>query len=166
MDTENSPENSLHLSYEFVIHSYEWGLSRLDAVERRLQGLLVYLATITFVPPVAIMAISEDSSLPNGFQSRVAWAFVAFVLATVFLIAAKVLRSYDLARLDVMLEQGLDKTPEEFMETALYMASEDLKATSKAVNRKTRLADVVSLIIIVEIVIWLWLWIEPLVIWL
>ena len=70
MNVGGHSENSLHLAYDFVIHSYERGLSRLDAVERRLQALLIYMATITFVPPVAIITIAEDFESLSGFHSR------------------------------------------------------------------------------------------------
>ncbi len=160
MNSEDTPENSLPLAYEFVTHSYEWGQSRLDAVERRLQGLLVYLATITFVPPVAIVSIAKDSDLPNGFESRAGWAFVVFVVAATLLIAARALGSYRKSYLETMLEQDWGKAPGEFMQDALHRADLDLKETVKVVNRKSRFADGVSFIIVVQIVIWLWPWIE------
>ncbi len=156
MDTENSSDNSLHLAYGFVTHSYEWGLSRLDAVERRLQGLLVYLATVTFAPPVAIIAITGEAYSLDELDWRAVSAFGVFVLATMLLVVERtLLGGHRIPDPEKLFEEDLSKTPLEFMETTLYRASQDLKATLKLVNRKTRVADIVVWLILLEIVLWL-----------
>ena len=154
MGTENSPDNSMHLAYQFVTHSYEWGLSRLDAVERRLQGLLIYMATITFVPPVAIITIADDLGSLGGFHSRAAWAFGVFAFATVLLIVARALGSYKMPQSETMFDQDYGRPPSEFMEVAISRASRDLKATMTIVARKSVVADIVSWLILVEAFLW------------
>lgn len=155
MATENSPDNSMHLAYEFVTHSYEWSLSRLDAVERRVQGLLVYLATITFVPPVALIAITGDSYSIDDLDWPAALAFVVFVIATILLVVARTLGRHRIPDPENIFKEDISKNPSQFMSDTIYRASQDLKATLKLVNRKTGMADIVSWLILLEIFLWL-----------
>ena len=155
MDTENSPDNSVHLAYGFVTHSYEWGLSRLDAVERRLQGLLVYLATITFVPPVAFIAITGNSYSLDELDWWALLAFVVFVIATILLVVARTLGKHRIPDPENLFERDLLKNPSQFERDVLYRASQDLKVTLKLVGLKTGVADIVSWLILFEIFLWL-----------
>ena len=44
-------QSSLDLAYEFVRDSYDWMLRRMDALKRRIDSLLLFVATLTFAIP-------------------------------------------------------------------------------------------------------------------
>lgn len=74
-ESEEQP-TSMDIAYKFVLPSYEWTLRRLEAVESRLQSLLMFVASITLAIPVIAGALIEDlSSIAN------AWAIAIFLCA-------------------------------------------------------------------------------------
>ena len=48
---------SLDLAYEFIIPSYDWALRRLDAVERRIESLIVIVTATTGTAILGVIAL-------------------------------------------------------------------------------------------------------------
>ena len=71
---------SLELGYQFVFHSYDWMLKRLEAVEDRIQRLLVYGTTITVGFPVVIASLYRDGNLIGGWHGILVLLAFAFFL--------------------------------------------------------------------------------------
>ena len=160
MDEEdrNEPElHSLELAYDFVMPSYYWMLQRLDSVERRLQGLLLYFSTLTFAMPVATIAIAGESKTFNGLNWAPIVAVGCYLLATVLGIYARACGKFILAYPESMvLEKQVEKTIPEFQRNRISLSDEHYKSNIKLVSRKSIVADIMSAILLVEVICWLW----------
>lgn len=157
-ENKNEPElYSLELAYDFVMPSYNWMLQRLESVERRLQGLLLYFATLTFAIPVATIAIAGDSKTLNGLGWAPIAAVVCYLLATVLGLCARAFGKLTLAYPESMvLEKQVEKTIPEFQRNRIRLSDEHYKDNINLVSRKSFAADAMSAILLVEVVCWLW----------
>jgi len=83
-DTPETP--GVQLSYEFVIPSYEWAISRRDAANSRIQHLMIFAVSITGAAAVIAEPLGRSAlSVPFG-------------LAAACFLVAMVMGWYDLSR--------------------------------------------------------------------
>ena len=154
-EPQESQWPALSLAYEFVKPSYDWAMSRLNAVEGRIQTLLVFAATFTVSAPVLIASLAKDVSFTSGwFIAALAVFFVNMLVGTI----AKVKGGIRVLSIQQMYEQWLDLSESVFKERAIYWAGRDFRANYTVVNTKGRVATVMSILFGVEaflMVLWI-----------
>ena len=128
-------DDSLDLAYEFVRDSYDWMLRRMDAVERRIDSLLLFFATVTFAIPTATIAISGVREPLNGLDftalhniSAVA-ALACFPVATITGLIVRGKGKLRLIVLSRLLNYQEGKTKREFQRSMLSYAGEQFDDT-------------------------------------
>lgn len=139
---------ALDLAYAFVLPSYEWALKRYEAVESRLnQLLLVATGLITGIPAVA-KALDSNLSLQSP------WFYAAAVLAAgIALVGAWVKAAGELG----LWDPGVFADPswralsrERVQKWAVHYASAHFDQNVTLVNRKGRIATVLTFLFLVE----------------
>ena len=86
-----SPEErwpGVYPAYDFVRASYDWMMHRLNAVESRIQTLMMFSASFTVTGPVLVALLAEEASLKSG------WFVAAVALALLNLLIGAVARAY------------------------------------------------------------------------
>ena len=153
----DTPGESDHLIYEFVIPSYNWALQRLDSAERRLQGLLLYLATLTFAIPVATLAIAGEDNQLDGLDWTAKAAVGCFILATIVGLFARLRGHLLIADPGAMYERREgDKSREAFRLNRVCKSGDDLTQNRRVVRNKNYAADFMSFLLALEIGFWIW----------
>jgi len=157
-DDDSSPETewpSVPFAYDFVIPSYQWVLTRFEAVDSRIQTLQAFIATTTLGVP----AIATTMFKTIKFTS--CWFLGAIGLAGVAIIIGLIGRSWGritLANPRVLYEQWLHKPVWEFKKDMLYFAGQHFEKSSDFVNTKSRLVTVMSVLFFLETLL-LFVWI-------
>ena len=146
---------SLDLAYEFIIPSYDWALRRLDAVERRIESLIVIVTATTGTAILGVIALAQKTGLDFSLCRWEVWvgllAFLCFVLSMALGFYARHLGRVTF--LDPAFFGTISETPAVFRWNAVQDASEDLRKHADLVARKSRWADWVLIPFIVEVLL-------------
>ena len=154
-------DNSLNLAYDFVRDSYDWMLRRMDAMERRIDSILLFISTLTFAVPTATVAISGIREPQNGLDIT-AWhnifavaALACFLIATVAGLIFRGMGELKLTVLSKLLDYQEGKTKEEFQRDMISFAGKQFEKNLEFIAGKARKADILSGILVVEILLWI-----------
>lgn len=143
---------SLKLAYDFVLPSYDHMLTRLAAVEGRIQHFMIFASTITAAIPIIVIGL-EKSDVPFGWLPL--GAIVAFAIFTVLSVFARQYKGIITPNPGVFLKEGWKHlSEEEFRYYILERAGENCEANSKLVKCKSRMADAAVVVFLAEIVLW------------
>lgn len=148
---------SLNLAYEYVIPSYGWALSRFEAVERRIERLLMLILAATIAVPVFLPLVREEPvhlSTAGWKSILILGAIVLFVLAASIGIYARQAREVSLVDPGVHYRESLSLPHWEFQRNAIYFAAEHMKENVANIALKSRLADCMAGLFGIEIVMW------------
>ena len=69
------------LAYDFVLPSYDWAMQRLNAVEGRIQSLMMFSVSLAVTGPVLVASLVDEVRLGSG------WFVAALVAALAILVA-------------------------------------------------------------------------------
>ena len=145
-----SPEErwpGVYPAYDFVRASYDWMVHRLNAVESRIQTLMMFSASFTVTGPVLVALLAEEASLKSG------WFVAAVALALLNLLIGAVARAYGglkLLGVQRIYEEWLERTDWEFKRSAVYWAGSHFERNSDLVNRKSKAVTAMTLAFILE----------------
>ena len=145
-----SPEErwpGVYPAYDFVRASYDWMMHRLNAVESRIQTLMMFSASFTVTGPVLVALLAEEASLKSG------WFVAAVALALLNLLIGAVARAYGglkLLGVQRIYEEWLERTDWEFKRSAVYWAGSHFERNSDLVNRKSKAVTAMTLAFILE----------------
>lgn len=160
MDGNDKPEDvlkkpeeewpSVDLAYEYVQWSYDSVLRRLDAVDGRIQTLLVFAATFTTGLP-----IFSRSVLPQ-LQISSIWLLLAlatFVGIAFIGILSRSFGAVTLLNVKRIYDEWLGYSPWEFKKNAVYWAGQHFESNRSLVNAKGWMANVVTGLLVVEVLL-------------
>ncbi len=145
-DPENYP--SLDLAFRQGVRSYSQVAARLTAVHGRIDALQWAVIWLTVAFPIGVRAADGAASFTSGF------AIAAFALAgvTVFLgLAARAWSGMTLVNPARLYAHWLHLPEKEFKLRSLYWAGQHFEENSRAVNRKSLLASLMVLLLLVEV---------------
>lgn len=137
---------SVELAYPLAVNSYDVALKRMDAIDGRLQTLLAFIATVSLPVPV----IGASKGLPFGSFWFIA-AAIAFVLAMLVGILARVHGSVMLISPDVLFEKWLHLEESEFKKNLVYFAGEAWAANRRLASDRARLMTLTAILFLVEV---------------
>lgn len=143
---------STELAYEFVQFSYSVAISRLQAIDSKIQWLLTSATAITVAVPIFAKAISV------GFSSR--WfyaAMVAYVLLVVIGIWGMRMGSVKVIDLKTLYNKWLHKDIWEFKKDGIFFAGQDFNDNKGLIDKKSLIRDIMAIILLGEIlciVVW------------
>lgn len=126
---------AVRLAYEFICPSYDWAISRWDAMHGRVVQLLTYAAALMVGAPAIARAVSPSSI---GNRNFLIGAGIAFLILTI--IGLTTLRIGKLQVLDLRAiytdSDWIDSPEAEFKTDLLDMVSLDFKENLDEVDRK------------------------------
>ncbi len=138
---------SVPLAYELIPASYEMIAQRIEAVDQRVQSLLAFSVTLT----VAVLVIFSPSRADLDFAAPL---FLAAMAAFAFLIIvglfARALWHVTVVSPKELFEGWLDLPEDDFKVRSIYWAGEHFEQNVNVVNKKSRLANVMTVLFLFE----------------
>jgi len=137
---------STELAYEFVQFSYNMAISRLQAIDSKIQGLLTSATAITVAVPIFAKAISV------GFSSR--WFYIAmgaYIILVGIGIYGMRMGKVKVIDLKKLYNQWLDKDIWQFKKDGVFFAGQDFNDNKRLIDKKSLFRDIMAIILIVEI---------------
>jgi hypothetical protein len=133
----------------FVVPSYTWMLSRVEAADSRLHTLTAFVATVTLAIPATSRAIDSSLTFNSGwFVFGVALA-VASVAIGIF---ARVYGVIHIASPTLLFKRTLHLSKWEFQKDALYRAGEAFDHNRRLVEIKANAVLAMGVLFVVEVV--------------
>lgn len=146
---------SVDLAYDFIKPSYDWMVSRFEAINSKIQGLLTFAATITAALPIIAKVIFSDVAFTSPWFYV---AMVAFAFLTVIGIVGMRIGTITLLSPKNLYDKYLHYSHWEFKQKVIYWAGEHFNANKKLIDKKARLRDIMAISLLVEILsIYLWI---------
>ena len=149
-----NPDNypSINLAYEIVLPSYDWALRRLQSVEKRIEGLLRLIVTITLAFPVVAAVTSQDASFADFATWQGAVTLALFLTTLVIGLAARRYKGIRLIDPDDLYNQHLHKRCLEFKKDFIKYAGEDFQDNAQVIDDKSTYADMIAVTFMIELV--------------
>ena len=146
---------SVDLAYEFTKPSYDWMITRFEAINSKIQGLLTFAATITVVIPIIAKAIFSDMNFSSPWFYL---AMAAFVVLTITGIIGLRKGSISLLSPRILYDQYLHYSHWEFKQMVIYWAGEHFNENKKRIDKKAYYRDAMTILLLAEIIgICLWI---------
>ena len=144
---------SIDLAYEVSLRTYDWAISRLQDVERRIDNLLRLGLTGTIALPIIAQAITKESKdLIEYATWPVGVAFVLFVLALSLGVLARRHGRITLINPKLLYDKQISKEPWDFKRQIIYFAGKTHITNAKLIESKSTCADIVAVLFGVELV--------------
>ncbi len=132
-ETETQEEQpGIDLAYDLMQSSYDWAVNRLNAVESRIQALIVLSASFIVTAPALVAATGSDITLNSP------WFYLALGIAAVNLAIGALTRArgeIKLLGINKIFREWLDLPPNWFKLYAVERAAEHFEANVRTVNR-------------------------------
>jgi hypothetical protein len=140
------------IAYDFVLPSYQWMTSRLEATVARIQTLMTFAATITLGFPVLRQAIDREASFVSlPFALAVACFLALMTLGNI----ARDVGDMMFTNPGKLYDRSLHLEEWEFKRDAIYYAGICFSHNSALANRKARLGRIMSCLLLVEVLAFL-----------
>lgn len=139
---------SVELAYEFVKTSYDWMLSRIEAINSKIQGLLTFATTVTVAMPIFAKAVFDGIDFHSGWFYG---AIIAYALLAITGIWGMRKGSIRLVHPKNLYDGWLAKSPWTFMKDTIYWAGEDFEDNKKLIEGKSLYRDIMTVLLLVEI---------------
>ena len=157
-DKEMSLESqypSTDLAYDFVKPSYDWMVTRFEAINSKIQGLLAFAVTITAALLIITKAIFSDIAFSSP------WFYVAMT-AFVFLVVTGIvglrIGSIMLLSPKILYDKYLHYPHWKFKQRVIYWAGEHFNKNKNIIDKKACFRDTMTIFLLVEILcICLWI---------
>ena len=153
---DNDPREypSLDLAYEYIIPLHDWAMRRLESAERRIDNLITFVIAFTSAFGAGVIAIMGLFKIvPNLFQTyAVVGAIILFILTLGIGIYTRQMGSVPLFDLKDLHSKRITEPPEQFRKSALYSAGNNIAAITSLVEKKTKFANVMLLLFLIEVI--------------
>jgi hypothetical protein len=140
----------------FVIPSYQWMLSRLEAADSRIHTLLTFVATVTFAVPTLGKAIRPD--IPLESPPLFIALFIALSICA-FGVYARTHGGIQLPHPQKFYDRWRGKSKDQFENDALYFAAQAFEDNKRLVEWKADAVNRMSGLFAVEL-LFFFLWIS------
>ena len=137
-DDDLRPEDQwpgVYQAYDFVVASYDWPMRRLNAVEGRIQTLMMFSVSLGMTGPVLVASLMEKVSFGS------VWFVAALAVALANLVVGMVARTsggIKLMSLQTVCEDWLHHSEWEFKQLSVYWAGRHFEHNTNVVNKKGR----------------------------
>jgi hypothetical protein len=138
---------SVDLAYDFVKPSYDWMVTRFEAINGKIQGLLTFSVTITAAIPVIVKSIFNNISFTPWFMG----ALVAFIVLVAIGIIGMRIGAIALLHPKTLYNKYLHCSHWEFQQRALYWAGEHFSKNKATIDTKALFRDIMGVILLIEI---------------
>lgn len=135
-------------AYEFVVPSYGWMLSRLEAAEGRIQGIQTLAATVTFAIPAAAKALHSGIDFVDG---RFILAMVCFAALITTGVVVRVRGRVTLVNPSMLYKDWLHFSEWEFKKNAIFFSGKHFEANKAIIDRKSAAAIGMTALFLVEL---------------
>ena len=151
MTCESDPQATwpgVKLAYDFVLPSYQWAITRFEAVDSRIQTLQAFIVTVTLgLPTIATFIV-------KNIQFTSWWFIMACILAMTAVVIGVIGRSWGgitLVHPNILYEKWLHREEWEFQKDMLYFAAEHFEENASLVNWKGRLITIMTILFLLEV---------------
>ena len=157
-DKEKSLESqypSVDLAYDFVKPSYDWMITRLEAINSKIQGLLMFSATITVAIPIIAKSTFDNISFSSIWFIL---AMAVFIYLVVIGILGMRMGSIVLPHPQIIYDKYLYCSHWEFKQRTIYWAGEHFQENKALISKKSSYRDMMTFSLLIElllIVIWI-----------
>jgi hypothetical protein len=141
---------SVDTAFDIVKPSYDWLLSRFDAVNGRIQPLLTFSATLTVATPVFVKTLFPDVDFASPLFIA---AIVAFVLTAIVGTLGNMITGVQIMNPQKLYDRWLSWPTWEFKKNAIYWAGRDFNANASKVNKKGNCLLVVNGLLVLEVLL-------------
>jgi len=152
-DKEKSLETqypSVDLAYEFVKPSYDWMLNRIEAMNSKMQGLLMLATAVTGGIPILAKAIFDNVD----FQSVLFYGAIGlYVLLVVIGTVGLSMGGVKLFHPKLLYEKWLSNSIWEFKKDAIYFAGQNFEDNKKIIDAKSWLRNIMTILLLIELMI-------------
>lgn len=140
----------LDLAYGMVQSSYDLAVSRLNAVENRIQAVMVFSASFIVTVPVLVAATGNTIVLTTMlFYAAATIAGLNLLIGT----AARAWSEIRVLSLDSISERWLGLPDESFKLYAVEWSAEHFKANVNTVNKAGRFAILMTILFLAETIL-------------
>ena len=147
---------SIDLAYEIVLPSYDWAIRRLQVVEQRIEGLLRLTTTATIAIPVIAFATTKDVDPTVYLNWQAVVASALFFLTTVLGLLARRFGGISVIDPKQLYDNHLKKGKRELKKDLIYFAGLDFQDNVRLIERKSRCADLLVVLFVLELVFGVW----------
>ncbi len=144
---------TIDLIYNFVPHVYNWTLSRLETVERRIQNYMTFMTMITFTIPITTVAFAGDRIEASLWLIPLALAGVCFLLGSLQGLLGLWGGFVHYASLDNMYCNQRDDVPATFKLDTVRYAVQHRTDNSALINKKANAAMRVGALSLLELLL-------------
>jgi len=140
----STPESNwpaVSIAYDFVLPSYQWMNTRLEAVVNRIQGLMTFATTITLGFPVLGQVLNKSASFDSA---ALIFAITFFLVLTGIGIFARDVGETWLTSPAEIYNRNLHLSEWEFKRNALYRAGQAFTHNANLANRKAGLGRIMG----------------------
>jgi hypothetical protein len=136
-------------AYDYVVPSYTWMLTRLQAADTRIQAIQGFAVTFTFGVPAVARALNLSISFSAG---RFYLAILCFALLMIIGTVAQARGSVKLANPALFYQNWLHFGAWEFKKAAVYWAGQHFEINGGLIQAKSRAAVAMTALFLVELV--------------
>ncbi len=134
-------------AYAFVLPSYQWMVTRLEAADSRIQTLLAFIATVSLAMPT-LLGASLD-------QLAVRWALALGALAIVVGLVSRLLGGVMVVSPDVLWKKWTRRPEWKFKSRMLYYSAQHFRHNKKTGRRKNLAALLMTALFLAEVLLFL-----------
>lgn len=142
-------------AYDFVLPSYQWAIARMDAAVTRIQGLMMFAATVTLGAPVIGRALSDDVRFSSIWFIG---ALGLFVLSMILGLIAREYGTLTVTSPGVLYDKALHLSEWEFKRYIVYYAGQHFEHNQRLIEKKSRCGMIMAAMLLAEtlaVVMWL-----------
>ena len=139
----------VELAYGLIQSSYDWTVSRLNAVENRIQALMVFSASFIVTAPALVAAAGSIITLESPlFYFGLGMAGLNLIIGN----ATRAWGGIKLLGINNIADEWLGLPVEWFKLYAVERASEHFTDNVKTVNKKSQLVILMTILFLLETV--------------
>jgi hypothetical protein len=138
---------SVDLAYDFVKPSYDWMVTRFEAINSKIQGLLTFSVTITAAIPVIIKSIFNNISFTPWFTG----ALIAFIILVIIGVIGMRIGAIALLNPKTLYNKYLYCSHWEFQQRVLSWAGKHFSKNKATIDTKALFRDIMIGILLIEI---------------
>jgi hypothetical protein len=135
-------------AFSYVMPSYEWMLTRLEAADTRIQAIQAFAVSFTFGVPALAKALSVTVAFDAG---RFYFAIACFVVLMIVGVLAQARGAVKLANPALFYTQWLHFSDWEFKKNAIYFAGQHFETNGALIQRKATASIVMTVLFLMEL---------------
>ncbi|MEE8337502.1 MAG: hypothetical protein V3R95_05530 [Dehalococcoidia bacterium] len=143
---------SLSLAFDLSNQSYGLMAQRMDAVNRRLEGLVSLAVTLTIAVPIFATALLDNPRRADFDSVVLAGALAAFVISLIIGLTARGWSGLKLLSPQAMQQDDWAQLSKpDFMKEIIYWAAEHWEHNSTVIYRKSWAAILMTIFFVIEL---------------